>query len=270
MHISACACCCTLFYCTMDVREERARLPPGSHALLRAPKLQCGCLQAIAYFSGAAAAQDLGTAVRAFALEDSQAAAPEPHCQAGVAGGAGSGVSRAQNPAGSGLALGESAVSGGLPAPVGAAGAGGGRGHRGAPEQALAPSQAPAAVKRVAVRSLGAPEWRLRAADPREAYRDGTCCSNALPGLQHDSDYPRGDLLEEPAGSATAARAGTEVLRAAFRIKGALRASGCAGMLSFPAGEGWSISWLCTLFLPGCLLCAGVLLVCKRVVSLRI
>lgn len=189
------------------------------------------CAQAAAYFAGAAAAQDLGAAVRAFALRESLAAAPEPHRQPGVAGGSGSGASRAQNPAGSERAPGGSAASAGPPAPGGASGAGRGQVHLRAPEQAPAPSQAPAAVKRVAVRSLGAPEWRLRAADPREAYRDSTFCSD-------ESNHPEGDPLGDPAGAAASARAGTEVLRAAFRVKGALRSSRCAGMLSFPAGEG--------------------------------
>ena len=221
------------------VTEEGARPQPGSHASLRAPDLQCGCAQATAYFAGAAAAQDLGTAVRAFALGTSPAAAPQPPRQLDTAGGPGSGVSGAQYPAGSGHAPCENAASPGpAPAPGGAAGGGRGQGHRGAPDQAPAPGQARAAVKRVAVRSLGAPEWRLRAADPREAYRDSTHGSDGLPGLQHERGDPGGDPVGDPAGVAAAARAGTEVLRAAFRVKGALRASRCAGMLSFPAGEG--------------------------------
>ena len=211
----------------------------GHYALPQMPDVQCGCLQATAYFAGAAAAQDLGTAVRAFAMGDVSAAAPESRGQPGMAGSPVSGISRARDPAGSGCAPGEStAASAGPPASGSAAGAGSGQGRRGAPDQAPAPGQAPSAVKRVAVRSLGAPEWRLRAADPREAYRDTMCPSNTFPGLQHEGDCPAGDPLEEPTGGAAAACAGTEVLRAAFRIKGAMRASRCAGMLSFPAGEG--------------------------------
>lgn len=174
--------------------------------------------------------------MRTFALGDSPAAAPEPLRQPGVAGDPGSGVSRSQTPAESGQALGETPASAGPPAPGGAAGASGGQGHRGAPEQALAPSQATSAVKRVAVRSLGAPEWRLRAADPREAYRASMFSSN-------ERDDPAGDPIGDPAGAGAVTRAGTEVLRAAFRIKGALRASRCAGMLSFPAGKGWGVGF---------------------------
>ena len=173
--------------------------------------------------------------MRAFALGDPPAAAsiaPGPHPQPGAAGWPEPVVFTARRPVEGGHAPGRSAVSAGAPASGGAAG----RGH-GQSGVAPAPGQAPAAVKRVAVRSLGAPEWRLRAADPWEAYRDSTCCTGTHAGLQQGREQSDGDPVGNPVAADQFERAGVEVLRAAFRIKGALRASRCAGMLSFPAGE---------------------------------
>ncbi len=102
-------------------------------------------------------------------------------------------------------------------------------------------------VRRLVVCSLGGPEWRLRAA-PGDGYRDGAGLGAGRGGAggsagqqaaaaRSDGGMPGPDPGVDPdCAGGPCARAGTEVLRSAFRIKGALRGARCAGVLSFPGG----------------------------------
>lgn len=217
-----------------------------------------------AFFKGATAAQELGSAVRAFARATTPAAPSSgpklrPSPSTGAAGAPGLTGARGEPGASMSPAAAPDqahvADAAGVPETLGGPGAStsaaaapdqaAARGRAAVAPLAAAVSQDPVTVKRLVVRSLGAPEWRLRAPQglpyPTQAegsrgsasYRDrvhGHECGSTGGELEGGED-----TMENSLGCAWA-DAGTEVLRAAFRMKGALRASRCAGMLSFPGG----------------------------------
>jgi len=219
--------------------------------------------QESACFMGAAAAQHLAAAVQNFLVGKPAAAAAAAAAQgsslsapndargaAGAAGGAGGLEAR-------GAGLGADAPPAAAPNGPGT-GAGLDAGPASEPDLSQAQARrAPLAaqrtepVRRLVVCSLGGPEWRLRA-PPGDAYRDaaglgagghgagggaGGSAGRQQAAARSDGSMPGPDPGMDPdcAGGARA-RAGTEVLRSAFRIKGALRGARCAGVLSFPGG----------------------------------